>query len=542
MELYTRRQNYYRQLNIITVGGLGMSAVKWFLFALLVLILLLFTSNNNLSLATYPPEVRTVGIFELRFYSGSKDDKNYVQYTDSYSDRPFTTEMINESVKYVGYWEQLVNTSKVTGDYKIVVNFTYDSSVKTALGGGSNIVNIINNGAKPNATQTDAMISIGGRFDRETIIHEFGHVLGFSVNEMAPYLVDIYGEKYTDTNTVAITGAGTINDGIFNLYEDAGDANFKYPVFLGRRDGAIEELIGSVHNWDGSLDTSKLDILAQAAIQGTSTNPQTGEFAVDLSHTGNMHSLMSYGAFINMPFMPEIELAMLEELGYSINRRKAFGHSYYKRSDDKYDGLVIGLDGYNSDFIFGVGAHVFMDGLNLLQTADISSGGEEGAGIRVDGSNNTISVDKFTNVEASGKNGVGLMVAWGSNNVLINRGIIAATGEGGIAVELNVKGGDAHSYYTNTGNGEARDDAEHYRATQDLKDALVNRFDISGEIIGKEYAIFINSTAHVKEINIMNGAKIYGNIVSNYNGITNLTFGKLAADDNGEATNSADLS
>ncbi|MDR1484583.1 MAG: autotransporter outer membrane beta-barrel domain-containing protein [Planctomycetaceae bacterium] len=542
MELYTKRQNHYRQLNNITVDSVVASVVKRFLFALSILILLLLP-NNNAAAAPYPPEVRTVGVFELRFYSGSTNDYNYVpNATDNdYSDRPWTTEMIDTTVKYIEYWDGLIDTQRVGNGYKIVVNLRHHSGTATATGGGVNIVNIINNGEKPSNQQTDAMITIGGRFDSETVIHEFGHVLGITRAEFEPYLVDIYGEKYSNTNSVAIEGGGTDNDGVFNLYEDAAD--FKYPMFLGRPNGAIEELIGSVHNADGSLDKSKLDILAQSAIQGTSSSPQTGTFGVDLSHTGNMHSLMSYGSFINMPFVPEIELAMLEELGYTVDRRKAFGHSYYNRSDDKYDGdnnsgFVSGF-GYDSDFMFGVGAHVFMDGLKLFQDADLSSRGEEGVGIRIDGSENTINVGKFINVEASGEGGVGLLAAWGRENVLINRGNISATGEGGIGVLLDVKG--ARSYYQAPGSSDARTNAEQNRAQLDLDGALVDRFDISGKITGNEYAILIRDTAHVKEINILNGAEIYGNIQSNYNDgtrFTALNFGKTTNPDGSVGTGS----
>jgi uncharacterized protein with beta-barrel porin domain len=493
----------------------------------------------------YPPEIRNVGIFELRFYSGSPDEYNHVPNTSDYANVPFTSDEIETTVKYIGYWEQLIDPSRVNSGNKIVINITRNDSetIPTAVGGG-NISGIINNGDRPSSTQTDGIIRIGGRFDIETVIHEFGHVVGFV--GLGSHLVDVYGEKFTDTggyapDGIAITGAGTDHDQVFNLYEDAGAANYKYPMFLGRPNGAIEELIGSVHNADGSLDKSKLHILAQAAIQGTSTSP-TGDFSVDLSHTGNMHSLMSYGTFINMPFMPEIELAMLEELGYSINRRKAFGRSYYNRSDDLYDGIVNGV-GFDSDFLFSVGAHVFMDNLNLLQGANISSRGEGGAGIRIDGSKNKITIDKYTNIDASGERGRGLLAAWGSNNVIINRGNISANGEGGIGVLLDVQGG-AHSYYQYTppetvSETEARADAQRYQASQELADALIDRFDISGTISGKQDAILISGSAHVKEINIMNGAEIYGNIRSQYGSSTSLSFGKKA-DIDGNATNEID--
>jgi hypothetical protein len=548
MKLYTKRQNFYRRSNIITDDSGNISAVRRFIVALVILVILLLFNGNNKALAQYSPAVVTVGIFELRFYSGSSQDPNYVPNDndngDNFSVLPWSSEQIDIVVKGMQYWEGLIDTSHVESGNKIVINIvhnTFSDPRYLAAAKGINIIDIINNNAKPSANQTDAKILYNSlRNDSvslSTTIHELGHVLGISQENMEPYLVDIYGEKWSDTTSISITGSGSGSDSnnVFDLYEDAGKENFKWPMFLGKPSGAIEELIGSVHNLDGSLDKSKLDILAQSAIQGTN-----GVGELDLSHAGNMQSLMSYGAFRGgMPFVPEIELAILEELGYSVNRRKAFGHSYYKRSDNKYDGQVIGV-GYDSDYIFGVGAHVFMDQLNLLQSADISSRGEEGAGIRIDGSNNTINIAQDTNIEATGKSGVGLLAAWGSSNVLINRGNISATGEGGIGVKLSVQGGDAESYYTNNGDGiDARDAAEHYQAQQDLKGELVERFDVSGTITGKDYAIYISNTAHVKTINFMNGAEIYGNIKSDYNQKTDLTFGKKA-DSNGAVTNAND--
>jgi hypothetical protein len=79
-----------------------------------------------------------------------------------------------------------------------------------------------------------------------------------------------------------------------------------------------------------------------------------------------------------------------------------------------------------------------------------------------------------------------------------------------------------------------------------LNGALVNQFDVTGSISGTDAAIYIGDSAHVETINLMSGAVINGDIISDYddrgNGTTRstlLTFGKTA-DANSESTVTAD--
>ena len=50
-----------------------------------------------------------------------------------------------------------------------------------------------------------------------------------------------------------------------------------------------------------------------------------------------------------------------------------------------------------------------------------------------------------------------------------------------------------------------------------LDGPLVKQFDVSGDLIGKKAAIFISENAFVKNINILNGAKVEGHIISDWN-------------------------
>lgn len=82
---------------------------------------------------------------------------------------------------------------------------------------------------------------------------------------------------------------------------------------------------------------------------------------------------------------------------------------------------------------------------------------------------------------------------------------------------------------------------------QELNGALVSGFDVTGRVAGQKAAIFMSENAYVEEINIMQGAGIFGDIISDYEQfddnhnlrLTELRFG-LEADAQGRATNKSD--
>ena len=151
----------------------------------------------------------------------------------------------------------------------------------------------------------------------------------------------------------------------------------------------------------------------------------------------------------------EAELAALQDIGYRIDRRNFYGFSVY--SDNS---LFTYSDGYHGrDYdpasdtgrwtsdpntaTLGVGLHIYGKGntvtvsQNEAGTGDVLAHGEEGTGLRVDGSGNTLIIGSDAGpltVSADGKNGTGLLAAYGKDHVItIGSGAsVTARGEGGI--------------------------------------------------------------------------------------------------------------
>jgi uncharacterized protein with beta-barrel porin domain len=294
-----------------------------------------------------------------------------------------------------------------------------------------------------------------------------------------------------------------------------------------------------------------------------------GSVGQEDSHFGLQNGLMTHMLFRNYSGFMEAEMAALQDLGYTIDRRNFFGRSVYTDGNtiDNSNGFYKsnGLDdtgnwlGYETGTAntssHGLGLHIYGSNNTVTQKADLLSVGRAGGGIRVDGFNNKVIVDENVKVYANGEAGTGLLVAFGTDHTIVHRGDIQATGEGvwdygpAFGVRFDFGPGyttDTHPYYTVGAPESYGVYSDEYFIQHQLDGALVNRFDVTGSIAGTDAAIYIGDSAHVEEINLMSGAKITGDIISDYDSrgtsttrSTLLTFGK-AADASGEATATAD--
>ncbi|MDR1964846.1 MAG: hypothetical protein LBQ50_13825, partial [Planctomycetaceae bacterium] len=297
-----------------------------------------------------------------------------------------------------------------------------------------------------------------------------------------------------------------------------------------------------------------------------------------MSHIDTANSVMSWQDYRNYPGFIEAEMAMMQDIGYTVERRDFFGKSFYVNGDGTpfYNSATFGYwdaakQGYDmsrpNTSAYAMGAHLFAKDLNVIQTGSIWANGPGSAGIRIDGSNNKLTVASGTNIFADGLNGIGLLTAYGKNHSIIlqNGSHVHATGNGGTGVSFNfgedLLGSDRGSYYymlsavaTDPSTGLLYGD---YIPLEELNGALVKSFDVSGKITGSKSgeiitiqpwwgssqalhedlimngteidgssgrrfalgaAIYIDESAHVETINIMNGAEIHGDILSYYQG------------------------
>lgn len=294
---------------------------------------------------------------------------------------------------------------------------------------------------------------------------------------------------------------------------------------------------------------------------------------LDLMHIELEHSLMSHQYWRNYTTFMEAELAALQDIGYTIDRKNFFGFSVYG------DGLTLTntqgyfarnatgtgwLEGQENTATLGVGLHIYGKNNTITQAADILAGGTAGTGIRIDGLGNTLTIAPDVTVAANGEYGTGLLVAYGKNQHIASRGTLTATGTGGIAARFdfgdNLLGNDIEyrgSWMANSfGSDMAVDGDDLNGLPLNLDGAMVTSFDVTGALAGQTAAIYIAENALVKNIHIMNGATLSGDIVSEWDAdnpliqssmaaaagddlTTTLSFG-MKADDDGNATTDGD--
>ena len=271
----------------------------------------------------------------------------------------------------------------------------------------------------------------------------------------------------------------------------------------------------------------------------------------DFAHIELERSMMSHQNYRSYVNFIEAELAVLQDIGYDIDRRNFYGRSIYnngvtltnyqgysKRENGEY------VDGYNNATL-GVGLHVYGSNNNITQAGNIFANGEGAVGVRVDGVNNTITVAKGTEVHADGNYNDGVLIAYGKNHNVNIEGTVTATGESSNALSFdfgaNSLGSDmefrgSFMRYIRYGQNNKVILAENWGLNAlnhsndvwsfsdlengDLNAPMVNTANISGKLIADPakfgYAIYIDSSAFVDTININDGAEITGNIMSQW--------------------------
>ncbi|MDR1045089.1 MAG: autotransporter outer membrane beta-barrel domain-containing protein [Candidatus Adiutrix sp.] len=315
------------------------------------------------------------------------------------------------------------------------------------------------------------------------------------------------------------------------------------------------------------------------------------------SHFGVRNGLMTHVQITNYPMFMEVELASLVDIGYAIDLRNFFGASLYDdtatpKTVNNTKGFFVsqGFDsagnwlgyaeGSPNTSLFGVGLHIYGRDYGITQRADLLADGAGGAGVRVDGFNNRVTIPEEVRVTGNGTQGTGLLVSFGSGHRIISQGVISAVGPLGIGARFDFGAPYVtealYSYGTYYVNPEAVVDVSGDRSpsesvTADIGGPLVESFDLSGALLGgpsasggqylsgefvdyggRPVALYIGPGAHVKTVNIMNGAFIYGDLISRWdpakypgltdpqNYLTDLTFGRSMGSDGTAIPSSGD--
>lgn len=282
-----------------------------------------------------------------------------------------------------------------------------------------------------------------------------------------------------------------------------------------------------------------------------------GETTPELSHIELQNANMSHQNYRNWCNFTEAELAILQDLGYNVDRGAYYGKSIYNSGEkDEDDNITYykftNTNSFNSTQMHGIGLHVYGSYVDVEQNAALNADGAYGTGIRVDGVGNKVTI--ASDISANNIGGNGLLVAYGKNHeITLNANkTIEATGADGVAArfdfgsnELGDQAGYRGSYinvkynYSNadadeededevSGEGklllaqsEAQEETQGSWVQEDLPDAidgaLVENFNVAGKLIGNKAAIYISPNAYVKNINILDGAEITGDIISEWN-------------------------
>lgn len=275
-----------------------------------------------------------------------------------------------------------------------------------------------------------------------------------------------------------------------------------------------------------------------------------------MSHIELRNSMMSHQSYRNYNGFMEAELAVLQDLGYTIDRRNFFGRSVYGSDMDIVnDRIYAARDAAGSDYItgdynrstLGLGLHVYGDRNHVHQVADLLTVGEGGAGIRVDGVGNRITIGPGVRIHANGVAGQGVMFAYGKDHTLVQRGEVEAVGDQGVGLRFDFGSNSLSNALESRGSYIRSVYGRPAALLPELDGPLVRQADITGRVAGQAAAIYISGNAHVERIHIMEGAQIEGHIISDYAGrdqngaprLTTLSFGQ-EADEDGRATGISD--
>ena len=377
-----------------------------------------------------------------------------------------------------------------------------------------------------------------------TVIHEICHALGIGAHEVPltrfsekPNLYESHLYDWRGVQAKPGMEIQTVN------HEAKTEPYFDLPRYVDDRPDAAVPYFSGSHVSD-VLEGSELRAYnyygykLEQKVPGLPINGNEGYGdidKVDLSHIELRNGWMSHQMWRNYVGFMEAELAVLQDLGYSIDRRDFFGRSVYGDgrtivNDAPYyarnaDGTAYIAGAYNEN-PYGMGLHIYGSGNTVIQNAPLLTKGMAAVGIRIDGCGNNVTVSKGVNVQADGLNGNGILAAFGKDHriTLTEGSKVTADGEGGIGAAFDFGQNSLGNEYGSRASYAARYFSQYVYGRERTLDSdlletdgpLVTDFTVQGELSGKKAAIAISDNAFVKNIHIGTGAKLSGDIVSRW--------------------------
>lgn len=377
-----------------------------------------------------------------------------------------------------------------------------------------------------------------------TIVHEIGHALGIlalasesatiesfgsSLNLWEQGLRDSYGQKAAPN--MSIVSSGNKGEGTFVTQ---GETAYSGVYFTGEHveDVLQGALLSYPENPDDFGDTyaGKMPGLPINAWEYTDEGGNENGYFAELSHIELQNSLLSHQLYRNWNTLMEAEIAVMQDLGLSIDRRAWYGysiynsgltitnnHPFYARENGQY------IVGQPSTMPWGIGLHVYGSNNHIMQQADLLADGSYAVGVRLEGQGNDLTVAQDTHIQANGYGGSALLVSYGRNHQVQLDGSAVALGTDGIAARFdfgdNVVGSNFEtrgSWIRTSGAEVTGDYVEHANLPSEIQGALVNSFNVAGTLAGSKAAIFISENALVERINILSGASVWGDVISEW--------------------------
>ena len=378
------------------------------------------------------------------------------------------------------------------------------------------------------------------------VIHELGHVFGFNctIHYMTEHTFDYYGNLYIRNKPVIssaeykeLTGKDPEQNDTYLILDSIADAytdEEEYYEFCAHPETYFLYFTGEhvTEVLDGARFLGKANAIP---IMGLETS------IIDGSHC-MIDSMLSHRLWRTYSLPIEADLAMLQDIGYDIDRRAYFGYSLYDsgRTETVETGYSArneegtAYTGEYSDVSYGVGLHIYGSENTVTQKGNILTKGDAATGILVSGVRNTVTVDEGTEIHADGDYGVGVQAAYGRNHVFNLNGIVTADGENGIGAKFDFGTGSLGYIYDLRGSyikglvviGEdggywiSEPKSWHFEdyvaEIDELLGPLAETVNVDGTLSGKSNAIYIGKSAFVENININDGAEISGNITSDW--------------------------